>query len=384
MKNQKHLFSLEEGVHYLNCAYKAPLLKSAEEAAIQSIIKQRNPANIKPIDYFEEAHEARTLFGNLVNCKASQVAIIPSTSYGFSSVLNNISCKRGQHALTIENEFPSDYFSIQAWCVKNEARLVVIPSNPESKQMGKDWNEQIINSISKDTAVVILSSVHWMSGLKYDLKRIGEKCKQVNAKFIVDGTQSVGALPMDVKEFCIDALVCATYKWLFGPYSVTLAYIGEAFNEGTPLEETWMNRKNAQDFSNLIDYDDHYTPDAGRYNVGQFSNLVLMPMLISALQQINKWTVERIQDYCTDLNQPLFAFLTQFDIPQEDEQYFSNHLFSLELPPQTNLDRLKAELAKRKVILSIRSGKLRISLNVFNTKEDVQQLIEAIRESTIT
>ena len=86
MENQKHLFSLREGVHYLNCAYKAPLLKSAEEAAHQELIKMRTPEDLLPADYFDDVEKARELFAQLVHCDASEVAIVPSTSYAFTSV----------------------------------------------------------------------------------------------------------------------------------------------------------------------------------------------------------------------------------------------------------------------------------------------------------
>ena len=105
-----------------------------------------------------------------------------------------------------------------------------------------------------------------MNGTKFDLKKIGEKCKNNNTFFIVDGTQSVGALSIDVKEIKPDALICAGYKWLFGPYSMALGYYSSKFNDGIPIEESWMNRTNAQDFSNLTEYDSKYKPMAGRSN----------------------------------------------------------------------------------------------------------------------
>src|SRR5690606_18561046 len=136
-----------------------------------------------------------------------------------------------------------------------------------------------------------ISSVHWMNGLRFDLKAIGEKCSSVGARFIVDGTQSVGALPMDVEEFKIDALICATYKWLLGPYSLGLVFMGKAFDDGVPLEESWMNRKNSMDFSTLTHYESEYEESAARYNVGETSNFILMPMLRESLAQINSWGV---------------------------------------------------------------------------------------------
>lgn len=377
---QKHLFRLDDKVHYLNCAYKAPLLKTAEQAAIDALKVQRNPSNILPEDYFNETNEARELFAKLIRCLPSEVAIVPSTSYASTSVLNNVTCRKGQYALTVENEFPSDYFAIESWCKNNDAELKIIKPNGTNK-VGKEWNQQIIDHITEDTAVVIISSIHWMTGVKFDLKEIGLRCRAVGAKFIVDGTQSVGAIPINVKDCYIDSLICASYKWLFGPYSVALAYIGDAFHQGVPLEETWMNRTNAQQFSQLTDYDSQYTPHAGRYNVGQFSNFILMPILIEGLKQIHEWTVENIQSYCKELIQPLIKYLESISVEIEDEHYFSNHLFSLPLPNSINMKALKQGLKTQNIILSVRDGKLRISVNVFNDSNDIHQLISIIQSN---
>ena len=62
LKCQKPLFSLDENVHYLNCAYKSPLLKSGEEMAKKALLSERNPFNLKPHSYFEISDEIRIEF----------------------------------------------------------------------------------------------------------------------------------------------------------------------------------------------------------------------------------------------------------------------------------------------------------------------------------
>ena len=380
MQCQKHLFSLRESDHYLNCAYKAPLLKSAEEAAKIALVRNRNPIDISPDDFFETADDIRTLFANLINCNAREVALIPSTSYGLASVLTNIHSKTGQHALTVENEFPSEHFALEKWCRHNQTELRIIQPDPEQKQQGDSWNQRIINAINQETAVVVMSSIHWMNGLKFDLETIGEKCKQVGAKFIVDGTQSVGALPIDVKKCNIDVLICAAYKWLLGPYSTGLAYIGEPFHNGSPIEESWMNRTNAINFSSLTDYDEVYKPGAARYNVGETSNFILLPMLKASLSQILKWTVPAIQDYARQLSRPLLEYLQNIDGKLEKPEHRVYHLFGLKLPDGIDMDLLKQELIANKVYLSLRGESLRVSIHLFNTAGDVKKLIQTIEK----
>lgn len=376
---QKHLFNLKPEVHYLNNAYRAPLLGSSEEAGIQSIIKQRNPFEFTQNDFFDGVMEVRTSFGSLVNCSPNEVAVIPSTSYGFTSVLNNIPGGKGKKAIVVKDEFPSGFFSLERWAKEHEANLVTVGPDPNQSQKGASWNQRVFESIDEDTAVILISSIHWMSGVKFDLKAIGERCQEVGAYFIVDGTQSVGALRMDVKEFKIDALICATYKWLLGPYSIALAFIGKKFQEGTPLEESWMNRVNARNFSALSDYAEEYQPGAGRFNVGETSNFIMMPMLKASLIQLLEWKPEGIQEYARVLNEPLRTFMQEIGGVVEDDAYLAYHLIAPKLPEKLDLDSLKNKLDENHVYLSARGEYLRISVNVFNTSEDIAKLQEVIK-----
>ena len=228
---------------------------------------------------------------------------------------------------------------------------------------------------------MISSSIHWMNGLKFDLKRIGEKCQQVGAIFVVDGTQSVGVLDIDIQACKIDALVCAGYKWLLGPYSLSVAYISDKFEDGIPLEESWLNRINSVDMKNLTKYETTYQPKAGKYNVGQSGNFILMPMLHEALKQLNLWKPATIQNYCQNLGKPLISHLQDSGVVFENKNYFSYHLFPLKLPNSINLDLLKHNLEKNNIYISLRGDYLRISLHVFNDSKDVEKLIEVIDET---
>lgn len=376
MECQKHLFSLHTDIHYLNNAYKGPLLKSAETEAIFALQRGRNPSDMNTGHFFDLVEEVKTLYGNLVNCDADQVAIIPSTSYGFASALNNVKAKPRGNAITIEDEFPSDYFALEKWCKTHNNQLKIIaPSSIDRDKIKANWNQQIIENINEDTSLVIMSSVHWANGVKYDLESIGEKCRKMNAIFVVDGTQSVGSQPIDVKACNINVLVSAAYKWLLGPYSLGFMYLDENFYNGTPLEESWMNRTNARDFSSLANYDPQYQGKANRFNMGEKSNFILMPIAKEGLKQILSWTPKAIQKYAVDLTLPLFEFLETQNIS------FSNHLFSLPMPDGINKELLNENLRKRKIILSQRGESLRVSINVYNNKNDIDALIETIKES---
>ena len=74
-------------------------------------------------------------------------------------------------------------------------------------------------------------------------------------------------------------------------------YFAPFFNNGTPIEDSWMNRSNATDFSNLTDYNSIYSQNAGRYNVGEFGNFITLPMMNVGMNQIHEWGIENIKKY---------------------------------------------------------------------------------------
>ena len=192
----------------------------------------------------------------------------------------------------------------------------------------------------------------------------------------------MGALPFDVREIQPDALVCAGYKWLLGPYAMGAAYFGPRYDAGDPIEENWITRRGSDDFQRLVDYQDEYAPGAIRYDVGERSNFILLPMFIAALKLILDWTPERIQEYCRRLvSQPLERARDLGFLVEEDE-WRASHLFGLRMPPALDVKRLQAALQNRKVFVSLRGSALRVSPNVYNDEADLAALVEVLTDAT--
>ena len=379
MTSQKHLFDLPPDIHYLNSAYMTPLMRSVYEAGVKGLQWKVNPSLIGADDFFKQADIVRAQFAKLVNAPKQQIAVIPSASYGLKAAINNIPTDIGTHAVAVGNEFPSDYYTISSWCKNNHKELKIISAPEITNARAAAWNELIVDAISDKTCAVVLSTIHWADGTKFDLKKIGEKCRASNARFIVDGTQSVGALSMDVDAFKIDALVCAAYKWLMGPYSIGLAYYNEIYNDGIPLEDSWMTKSNASDFTNLTNYVDEYSPGAFRYNMGEFTNPIHLQMLEQSLLQIESWGIDNIQQYCQRLNGPLLRFLKENGYWLEDDGHRANHLFGFSLPQFVDKKKLLQHLTDQKIFVSLRGNIIRVSPHVCNDESDIQAFVDALK-----
>lgn len=376
---QKELFNIPDEVTYLNCAYQGPLMKPIEKIAFEAISKRTRPYQYTVEDFFEPVEKLRKAFSKLIDCNDFQrIAVIPSVSYGLANVVNNITLKSKKGIVLLGEQFPSNYYPWKRLAEEQSGNLVVVKAPNVNENRAKIWNERLLEAIDDDTAVVSIGNVHWADGTWIDLQAVREKTLQNGALMIIDGTQSVGALPIDIDRLQPDALICAGYKWLLGPYGTALAYFGPAFDNGKPIEENWINRLNSENFESLVQYNDNYKPKAARYSVGQNSSFFHVPMLLNSIEQILEWEPARIQQYCIELTKDSLTHLQEIGCRIENEDYRCGHLFGIRLGEDFDFEALKKQFLKSKVFVSLRGDSIRIAPNVYNTTEDMERLVRCI------
>ncbi len=373
-------FQLPQGNVYLNCAYMAPLLKKVEQAGIEGIRMKRNPAAVSVDDFFSTTTKLRHEFAKLINGDASRMVIIPSVSYGMANVVKNLHVTTADNIVVAAEQFPSNYYPWQSLQQETGVKIKVVSPPDTLSNRGKRWNERLLEAIDVNTKLVALGNVHWADGTLFNLKEIRKRSKAMGALLVIDGTQSVGALPFDVKEIQPDALICAGYKWLMGPYSIGLAYYGEHFDTGKPVEENWINRLHSENFAGLVNYQPDYQPGALRYEVGEHSNFILVPMMLEALKQVNLWKPQAIQKYCKTITQKPIALLREAGFWIEEEDIRGYHLFGIRIPEGMNMDAVKKRVHKNKISVSFRGNAIRVSPHVYNTEADMMKLVRALIE----
>lgn len=379
MELQKQLFDLDEEVTYINGAFMSPSLKSVAEIGKRQVDAKLKPYQITGSDFFTTVAEIKKEFSTLIKAKdPERIAIIPSVSYGLANVAKNINV-RNKEIIIVAEQFPSNVYPWQELEETQNAVIRTIDAPQSLEQRGKVWNENILEAINENTGMVAISHVHWADGTLFDLKAIRKRTREVGALLIIDGTQSIGAYPFDVEDIDPDALICAGYKWLLGPYGLGVAYYGPAFDNGNPIEQNWINRKGSENFAALVDYNDEYQPGVMRYSMGEQSNFILAPMLLESLKQLNKWGVENIQNYCESITRKPLIDLKSKGYWVEDIDFRSSHLFGLRKEGM-DVDTIKQELENHQIFVSIRGNSIRVSPNVYNTEEDMMKLFEVLNK----
>ncbi len=387
---QRAQFSLREGTHYLNCAYLAPLARVVEAAAVTALTRLRDPSTVGVDVFFADVDRIRALFATLIHAPSGDgVAVVPSVSYGVATVTRNLNLRPGQTVVVIGSEFPGGVLPWHRAARESGARVVTVPEPPvpaagarsrgEVYNRGARWSDALCEAITTDTAAVMLATVHWYDGITFDLARIAVAARAVGAAVIVDGTQSVGAMPFDFTAVQPDALLCAGYKWLFGAYGLSVAYFGPRFAAGSPLEDTWTGQVGSEDMAALAGYRHEYRSGAGRFDSGQRASFVLVPMLTASLTQVLAWSPERIQEYCTHLNAPLFKSAETLGLVVDRSPGRAAHLIGVRFGDGRDVPAVARRLAARKVYASVRGDAIRVALNVFNDHTDVEALLDGFR-----
>jgi selenocysteine lyase/cysteine desulfurase len=381
---QKAAFTLPDGLHYLNCAYMGPLPRVVEEAGMAGMRLKRAPHAISPADFFTQNDEARRLFARLIGASdPNRVAFIPAVSYGIATVARNTRAEAGQNLVVVSEQFPSNVYAWRRLAAERGLELRTVQA-PDSTRRGEEWNAALLAAIDAGTALVAIPEVHWTDGTRFDLEAVGERARRYGAALVVDATQSLGALPFDLARTGVDAVITAAYKWLLGPYSIGLAWFGPRYDEGVPLEETWIGRSGSEDFRGLVRYRDEYQPGAIRYDVGERSNFILTPMLVAALRLILEWRPDRIQEYCAALTAAALEEARALGFRVEDARWRGHHLFGLRAPAGIDLAVLNETLRAHGVSASLRGSALRVSPNVYNDEADMAALLRALRTAVAT
>ena len=378
LPSQRHLFDIPDDITYLNCAYMSPLMKPAVEAGNVGLARKQHPWELTPPEFFTGAEEFRSTAAQLLDTTADCVAIVPSASYGIATAACNLPLRKGQAVLVLDEQFPSNYYPWQRLAERNGARLKVVRWPDD-----QDWTSAVLSALTPEVAIAALPNVQWTSGGRLDLVRIGKACREIGTALALDLTQSLGALPFSVRDVQPDFAVAANYKWLMGPYTTGLSYVAPKWHGGAPLEENWIQRANARDFTSLILYTPDYDEGARRFDMGERANFALLPAARRAMRQLLEWKVAEISETAGALNRRLAESAAELGFWSPPETLRAPHYLCLRRKEGIPRE-LTDMLARERIFVSVRGSSVRVTPNVYNDAADADRLIECLRGVAVT
>ena len=370
--NLRQLFPVTNNFIYLNNAAVAPISIPAYEAMQKYTQDLLQHGLVHWREWGKEVEKVRGLAARLINAKPDEVAFAANTSTGLSFIANGIDWQAGDNVVTADCEFPSN---LQPWLRLRKAFGVEVRQAQE--RAGRLETEEILSLIDERTRVVALSFVEFASGFRNDLETIGKYCRTREVIFVVDAIQGLGALRLDVEQCCIDALAADAHKWLLGVDGVALFYLSEPMLQRIqPTVVGWMSVKNPFAF---MSGEKEFAAGAKRFEAGALNTAGIVG-LGASIELMLRIGPQEIENYLLELTDYLCERLTKSDF----EIFSSRRLGEASAVVCCTHEKypaefLYAELERQKIITTPRLGRLRISPHFYNTRAEIDLLLEALQ-----
>ena len=366
-------FPALEHAAYLDTATTGPFHKRVHAAAIRGY-DQRLKEGLSIPEYKEWASfidVARGDIASVFNAKPEELAYTKNASEGINIAAHLMNLSPGDNVVIPDISFPSNSYALL---------------NLQRERVQVKWArsidgtvpfEEITRQVDERTRAVFLCHVEHASGFCHDLDRIGAFCRERNLFFHVDCTQSIMALRIDVKASNIDMMSSAVYKWPCCPLGVGFFYCSARLLENAiPESVGWFGMEDRWDMPQPP-IDIPMPGTARRFETGS-PNFAGIFALAEAARIYRELGPKVIEERVLRLNTILSERLLRAGIgvlgPFEDDNR-SGILYAR----ITEHERVSASLAANKVRVNLGHGMARISTHYFNTEEEIDRLVSALR-----
>jgi len=324
--------------------------------------------------WLDRVREVRFLAARLINAPSpDDVIFVSNTTQGIGLIAEGFPWVPGDNVVTAAEEYPSNLYP---W-LNLASRGVEVRRVPS--QGCRVVRDDLLAAIDGRTRVLALSAVEYASGFRNDLDAIGEVCRKRGIFFFVDAIQALGVLPIDVQRTPIDALAADGHKWLLAPEGAGIAYIRREWVERLHVIGVgWNSVVHRYDF-NTIDL--KLIPHAGRWEGGSY-NVAGITSLGASLKLLLDLGMAAVEEQVLALTDELCegaasAGLEVFSSRQPGEK---SGIVSL-VKPGASTPAVVKRCREAGVIVNDRAHRLRVSPHVYNTSEDLQRFLDAVRSS---
>jgi selenocysteine lyase/cysteine desulfurase len=356
---------------FLDHAAVAPLSAPARQAFVEWLAYMADNGGVRLARWNRRVEEVRALAGRLLNADPLDIAFIKNTSEGIGIVAEGFPWQPGDNMVTAAEEYPANVYPWLNLARRGvEARL--IPSRGNRLAI-----DDLAAAIDPRTRLVSLSYVEFSSGFRNDLAAVGALSRERGVYFFVDAIQGLGVLPLDVQALPIDFLAADGHKWLLGPEGAGILYVRRELVERLqPVDIGWNSVVGAANFTTI---DFRLKPHAGRWesgslNVGGISALgASLALLLEAGIPAVAARVLELTDHLCDR-----AAAAGFEVFSSRRPEERSGIVSLTVPgrdPRELVRRCKEE----GIVVNQRAGRLRVSPHCYNTPDELDRLVEALR-----
>lgn len=201
----------------------------------------------------------RHRLSSLIHAKPSELAITNNTTDGVNIILWGLHLAQGDEILTTSSEHLGTLAGLST--LSRQKGINIRFYKPENHIF--DLNA-FFSLVTPRTRVIVISHVFWTTGYIVPIQDICKRAHELDIVVLVDGAQTVGAMPVNVKELDADFYTFPAHKWLHGPEGIGALYIKESLLD--IVNQTFVGTASFNKHDGTI----YYLPSEGsrRFEIG--------------------------------------------------------------------------------------------------------------------
>jgi cysteine desulfurase / selenocysteine lyase len=365
-----------EDAVYLNIAGQAPMPRVSLDAVQASLEWKKYPQDVPDERELDLPRRVRASIANLIGAEPDQIALTTGASAGLIVLAFGLEWKPGDEILTAHREFPVQYTTWRPMEAREGIKLNLIAARGR-------WidAEDFMAAMTPRTRVVSASLVRFDDGSMLEAARLGAACHAQGVLLALDVSQCCGAIPLDVRKLNADFITCSGYKWLLGPYGSGFFWSSsELLSKFRPSPYYWQGIEGLNDFSEVIFENPKPVRGARAWDVSETASYFNLAGWDASLRFLQEVGVKTVVDHNRRLMAHMFEALPADRFmrtsPAETDRQGPYGCFAARTPELTkdSYDRLR----KEKIFASFREGNIRVSTHLYNTRQDIDKLVEVI------
>lgn len=320
-------------------------------------------------DIERQLEELLELLAKLQGGKKEHYGLVPNTSTGINSFAHSIEYPEGSNIVLCDLEFPANYVPWQNVSRHYGPELRVVKSKDGAASL-----DSFKEHIDEDTRVVAISQVQFGSGYRMDLGALADAVHSVGGYLVADVIQAIGWAETDFEKENVDFAAGHAAKWLIGPIGAGYVYVNkEAIDTLTPRFLGWWGVSKMDDYSY---FEREPLPSARKFEIGSPS-LVVYAGMIESLKTIMEVSARSREQATMENADYLRKRLSEEGLSYYDFGEKNNSpIVSSALK---NPEEVNKSISKEKIYCSVRDGRLRVSPHFYNTKEEIERLVDHLR-----
>ncbi|MEI6708414.1 MAG: aminotransferase class V-fold PLP-dependent enzyme [Methylococcales bacterium] len=374
--NRHPEFPLSDELIYLNHAAVAPWPKRTSAAVIAFAEQNTRYGSHFYLDWMAKETECRAQLQTLLNAPSTDdIAFVKNTSEALSFVAYGLTWHTGDNIVSSNEEFPSNRLPWQS--LANQG----VDFRQADLSCADTPEDALFALVDDHTRLLTISSIQFASGLRMDLVKIGEFCRQRGILFCIDAIQSLGAVQFDVQACHADFVMADGHKWLFGAEGLGVFYSSAKAREQLKLTQYgWHNMKDTHNYENKA-WEIH--PTARRFECGSMNTLGIhaLSASLSLLLELGMETVEALVLKNADIVKAHAANNDQLSLIASAYSPLKSGIVVFKHQTIAN-ECLYKQLQNKGVVCALRGGGIRFSPHFYNSEQEISNAFELIANAT--